>query len=135
MPNGIAVTPDNKRLYVGCNQEEETENVDLRQGNFIAEYLVDETGRVIFNKYIVKFNPPTGPDGIKLGTDGNIYAALRDPYRPGVYIYSTEGILLNKILMEEMPSNLTFSRNEENVLYVTAGGGLYKMKVTGRGFN
>lgn len=127
MPNGIAVTPDNTKLYVGCNQEEETNNENLRIGNFIAEYLINDSGKVSFNKYIAKYIPPTGPDGVKLGRDGNIYAAIRDEYRPGIYVYSSEGVLLQKLMLPEVPSNLTFSNESQNILYVTAGGCLYKI--------
>lgn len=129
MPNGVAVNPDNTKLYVGCNQEIESNKENMLNGNFIAEYFIKPNGDVVFNKYIAKFLPPTGPDGIKLGEDGNIYAALRDDYRPGIYVYSTEGILINKIIMPEVPSNLVFSNEDPNIIYVTAGGSLYLVKL------
>ena len=128
MPNGIAVSPDNTKLYVGCNQEEETNEDNMLIGNFIAEYLIQPNGNVIFNKYIAKFLPPTGPDGIKLGANGNIFAALSDDYRPGIYVYSPAGILLRKVIMPEVPSNLIFSNEDPNIIYVTAGGSLYGVK-------
>lgn len=127
MPNGVAVTPDNKKLYVGCNQEEVTEDENMKNGNFIAEYLIDDEGKVTFNKYVAKFLPPTAPDGIELGNDGNIYAAINDQYRPGIYVYSAKGNLLQKIIMPETPSNLTFANKEQNELYVTASVSLYKV--------
>lgn len=125
IPNGIAVSADNKKLYIGCNDE----NAAEENPNFIAEYLIDEKGKVTFNKYIAKFLPPTGPDGIKLGKDGFIYAALRDPYRPGIYVYSVEGVLLEKVILPEDPSNLTFVNEKQEVMYVTAGGKLYKVEL------
>lgn len=125
MPNGIAVSPDNKKLYVGCNDE----NADEETANFIAEYLVEPNGDVVFNKYIAKFLPPTGPDGIKLGKNGNIYAALRDDYRPGIYVYSTDGVLQQKVILPEVPSNLIFSNENSGIIYVTAGGSLYSVKM------
>lgn len=125
MPNGIAVSSDNKKLYVGCNDE----NADDAHPNFIAEYLIDESGAVKFTKYIAKFLPPTGPDGIKLGKNGFIYAALRDRYRPGIYVYSTEAMLVKKVILPEDPSNLTFKDNSQAVLYVTAGGNLYQVEL------
>lgn len=123
MPNGIAVSPDSKKLYVGCNDE----NADDDNPNFIAEYLIDEEGKVTFNKYIAKFLPPTGPDGIKLGKDGFIYVALRDPYRPGIYVYAPEGVLIEKVILPEDPSNLIFADELQEILYVTAGGNLYRV--------
>ncbi len=125
MPNGITVSPDNRKLYVGCNDE----NADEEIPNFIAEYLINEEGKVTFNKYIAKFLPPTGPDGIKLGKDGFIYAALRDPYRPGIYVYSLEGVLIEKVILPEDPSNLIFADESQEILYVTAGGNLYRVSM------
>lgn len=125
MPNGITVSPDNKKLYVGCNDENPGED----NTNFIAEYLIDKEGKVTFNKYVAKFLPPTSPDGIKLGKDGFIYAALRDPYRPGIYVYSPEGVLIEKVILPEDPSNLIFADESQEILYVTAGGNLYKVSL------
>lgn len=127
MPNGIAVNYENTKLYIGCNGDVRSNKENVRQGNFIAEYLIDDRGKIKFNKYIAKYSPPIGPDGIELGKDGNIYASVRDEDRPGVYIYSTEGELLKKIILPEVPSNLTFSNEDESILYVTAGGSLYKV--------
>jgi len=125
MPNGITVSPDNKKLYVGCNDE----NAGEDNPNFIAEYLLDDKGQLTFNKYIAKFLPPTGPDGIKIGKDGFIYVALRDPYRPGIYVYSPEGVLIEKVILPEDPSNLIFADESQETLYVTAGGNLYKVEL------
>ncbi|HET54826.1 MAG TPA: SMP-30/gluconolactonase/LRE family protein, partial [Ignavibacteria bacterium] len=125
MPNGIAVTPDNKKLYIGCNNE----NAGEDNPNFIAEYLIDDEGQVTFNKYIAKFLPPTGPDGIKLGKNGFVYVALRDPYRPGIYIYSPEGVLIEKVILPEDPSNLIFADESQEVIYVTAGVNLYRVSM------
>ncbi|KUG25426.1 gluconolactonase [hydrocarbon metagenome] len=123
MPNGITVTPDNKKLYVGCNDE----NADEDNPNFISEYLIDKEGNATFNKYLAKYLAPTGPDGIKLDKYGLIYAALRDPYRPGIYVYSSEGMLIEKVILPEDPSNLIFADESQEILYVTAGGNLYKV--------
>ncbi len=125
MPNGITVTTDNKKLYVGCNDE----NAGEDNPNFIAEYLIDEKGQVTFNNYIAKFLPPTGPDGIKIDKDGFIYAALHDLYRPGVYVYTPEGVLIEKVILPEDPSNLIFADESQKTLYVTAGGNLYKVSM------
>lgn len=125
MPNGITVTHDNKKLYVGCNDE----NAGEESSNFIAEYLIDGEGRITFSKYIAKYLAPTGPDGIKLGKDGFIYAALRDPYRPGIYVYSPEGVLIEKVILPEEPSNLIFADELQEILYITAGGNLYRVSL------
>ncbi len=127
MPNGISLSPDEKKLYVGCFEEEQSANPDLKNGNFIAEYQLKDSGNVEFVKYIAKFIPPTGPDGIEVDSKGNIYAAIRDEYLPGIYVYNIEGLLINKIILKDVPSNLEFDNEDENILYVTAGSGLYRI--------
>lgn len=59
------------------------------------------------------------PDGIKVDTEGNVYAGCGD----GVNVWSPGGVLLGKILVKNGTSNFSFGRNgrmfilNENKLY------------------
>lgn len=136
MPNGLALSPDEKKLYVACNDEsgpnDNPEN--FLKGVFIAEYELSALGQTKFIRKIIEFDNGAGPDGIMADSRGNIYAAVRDEANPFVGIYNPEGSLIEKIKLPEVPSNITFGRNKwKNYLFVTAGGSLFKIKLNASG--
>ena len=64
--------------------------------------------------------------------------ALSDGIFPA-YLVASERVLLtkivyhkNKIIMPEVPSNLTFSNINQDIIYVTAGGSLYKVLINNK---
>jgi gluconolactonase len=67
--------------------------------------------------------------------EGNLYVAVRDTTRPGVYVYSPRGQELSYIPTPELPTNVAFGRGADlRTLYVTAGGNLYRIKVKKDGY-
>ncbi|HSD63104.1 MAG TPA: SMP-30/gluconolactonase/LRE family protein [Ignavibacteriaceae bacterium] len=125
MPNGIALSPDEKILYVGCNYEGDKNNKPV-----MAVYkfnLIDEDS-VLFDKKLIEFESEAGPDGIKVSKDGNLFIAVRDENKPQIRVYSPTGELLDSLNLPEVPGNLTFTPGEKE-LYITAGGGLYQVKL------
>jgi gluconolactonase len=127
MPNGVAVSPDQKSLFVGCFDEGDS----LRARRMaILQYDLDEKGEAKFKKVFVDYTPNDGPDGLIFGDDGNLYAAVRDESHPGIYVYDQEGKQINYIATPEIPSNLTFTHHsKEKYMYITAGKSLYRLKV------
>jgi gluconolactonase len=136
MPNGIALSPDERKLYVGCNDEgDQYDNPKhLLEGMFVAEYNIASSGEVEFSKKLIEFKSDAGPDGITIDSKGNLYVAVRDEANPFIGIYNPEGDLIDKINLPEVPSNVTFGKGKwKNVLYITAGGNLYKIKLNSMG--
>ncbi|MGE5352142.1 MAG: SMP-30/gluconolactonase/LRE family protein [Acidobacteriota bacterium] len=135
MPNGIAVSPDEKTLYVGCYDEgSEADSVNKTSGAprmEIMSYDLNEDGSAKLKKVLVKLPTEGGPDGIRLDEKGNIYAAIRNEASPSVKVFSSEGVEIASLPMPEVPSNLTFSR--QGYLYITAGKSLYRIKTLNRG--
>lgn len=128
MPNGIAISPNKKRLYVGCFDESPENNRNILSGMFIASYLFNGDSSVSFEKIIVEYETPVGPDGIETDQYGNLYVAVRDEDDPHIAVYCSEGDLLTKIPIPEVPSNICFGKgNYSNRLYVTAGKSLYEI--------
>ncbi len=133
MPNGIAISPDEKKLYVGCNYEG-----DLQNGIFpiMAIYVFDiNDKRELLNMKIFKLYPSEiGPDGITVDVHGNLYVALRDEINPRTSVYDIFGNQIDELRLPEIPSNLTFGKGKDNnSLFITAGGSLFKIKVQSRG--
>lgn len=146
-PNGVAVSPDQKTLYVVSNDNGTTGIGRLKsEGNKTLEptkkgamtlmaYDLAPDGSAKFRKTLVDYAPQDGPDGLVCDKAGNLYVAVRDETRPGIYVYSPEGKEIGYI-KTEIPTNVGFGRGDAaNVLYITAGKSLYRIKLNAEGYH
>ena len=145
-PNGVVVSPDQKTLYVGVNDqgvedEERLSQEELDKIKNLAQavyaYDLNENGTVDRGHKIVDYLPEAGPDGMDVDKEGNLYVAVRDETAPGIYVYSPEGKQLARILTDEknLPTNVGFGRGDDSdVLYVTAGKSLYRITLNSEGY-
>jgi gluconolactonase len=135
MPNGIAISPKEDKLYVGCNFEGDAEKQRKQETNIFI-YDLDDNGSISNGKIFIDYPDDYGPDGMTVDKEGNLYVALRDEANPGIYIYNSNAKLIDKIPLPEVPSNLTFGSGEnKNYLFITAGGSLYKIKIMSEGLH
>ena len=140
-PNGVAVSPDQKTLYVVSNDNGATDFTRLPEGaplnkNRMAllAYDLAPDGTASFREVLVDYSPQDGPDGMVVDVDGNLYVTVRDVTRPGVAIYSPEGEEL-AFIPTELPTNVGFGRGTESrTLYITAGKSLYRIHVKREGY-
>jgi gluconolactonase len=146
-PNGVAVSPDQKTLYVVSNDNGTTGIGRLKsEGNKVLEptkkgpmtlmaYDLASDGTAKFRKTLVDYAPQDGPDGLVCDKDGNLYVAVRDETRPGIVVYSPEGKELAYI-KTEVPTNVGFGRGAQaKTLYITAGKSLYRIKLNAEGYH
>jgi gluconolactonase len=115
MPNGIAFSPDEKRIYIA----------DSGKGQRVGAFDVKPDGTLSAAVFWME----GGSDGLRVDEKGNIYTTARD----GVRIYSPEGKRLATITFPEVPANCAFGGDDFKTLFVTARTGLYsvKLKVAG----
>ena len=150
-PNGVCVSPDQKSLYVVSNdngataierlaKDEEAEgpvavSESLRKGNMaLMAYDLHEDGTATFRETLVDYAPEDGPDGLICDADGNLVVAVRAESRPGICFYSPKGKEL-AYLETEVPTNVGFGRGDDsNLLYVTAGQSLYRVRLNTHGY-
>jgi gluconolactonase len=140
-PNGVCVSPDQKTLYVISNDNGSTgigrlpADAKLHKGSMaLLAYDLAPDGTARFRKTLVDYAPQDGPDGMVCDVDGNLYVAVRDETRPGIRIYTPEGKELGYI-KSEIPTNVGFGRGKEaKTLYITAGKGLYRIRVNKEGY-
>src|SRR6516165_3866344 len=126
-PNGIALSPDDKTLYVGNS---ETDNpvwmaFPLEGGKLGA-------GKVFFNaSKLVAQKLPGAPDGMKVDTEGNLWATGPG----GVLILSPKGVLLGLIEPATNTANCCFG-DDGSTLYICANHDIARIrtKVKGLGF-
>ena len=146
-PNGVAVSPDQKTLYVVSNDNGTTGIGRLKsEGNktleptkkgamALAAYDLAPDGSAKFRKTLVDYAPQDGPDGLVCDKARNLYVAVRDETRPGIYVYSPEGKEIGYI-KTEVPTNVGFGRGAAaSVLYITAGKSLYRIKLNAEGYH
>ena len=141
-PNGVAISPDQKTLYVVSNDNGTSgmfrlpADTPLRRGSMaLLAYDLHSDGTAKFRKTLVDYAPEDGPDGLAVDTEGNLFVAVRALSRPGIYVYNPEGRELARVPTPVLPTNVGFGRGaERSTLYITAGGNLYRVKTNKQGY-
>lgn len=140
-PNGIVCAPNGETLYVALtdNGEEQSGNSNSAARPVQMKLLAcprRADGTLGPGRVLVDFDGRMGIDGMTVDQQGHIYAAVRDQARPGIVVYTPQGKEIAYIPTSELPSNCCFGRgNEERMLYITAGGGLYRILLNIPGFH
>jgi gluconolactonase len=127
-PNGIALSPDEKTLYVA--------NSDPEQSVWMAFPVKEDgtlgSGKVFFDSTeAAKAKKPGLPDGLKVSQDGTIWATGPG----GVYVFTPDGKHLGTLATGVPTANCGFG-DDGSTLYITADKSLVrvKTKVKGIGF-
>jgi gluconolactonase len=122
-PNGIALSPDEKILYIG--------STDDKLPRWYAYHLNKdgniESGGVLLDATAMKEKAAVkgGADGFKIDKSGNIFASGPD----GINIISPEGKLLGLIKIYNRPvSNCAFNQSKD-VLFITADDLVLRVKL------
>ena len=117
-PNGIAISPDQKTLYIG--------NSDEKNRIWMA-YDIADNGTVTNGHLFADVTPEKDagvPDGMKVDSKGDIWASGPG----GIWVFSPTGKHLGTIKMPEIPANCNWGDDWKS-LYITARTGLYRIKL------
>jgi gluconolactonase len=107
-PNGLALSPDEKLLYIIDTSSYSIFCMDLAKKNLELFY---------------KMNEDAGdgkPDGMRLDERGNIYSTGPG----GIWIIDPSGLLLGHIRIPEIAANLCF---DDRGLFITASTSIYRV--------
>jgi gluconolactonase len=115
-PNGIAISPNGKILYVTNSDERNVRAYDLA-GNGTAS-----------NERVLVSNIEGVPDGIRVDEKGNLYVAASK-----LEVYTPEGKPLGSITLLETPSNCAFGDGDFGSLFITARASLYRVRLNVKG--
>ena len=116
-PNGLAFSPDERRLYLADTRRRHIRAFDVTPDGALAG------GDVLAECDAGSF------DGLRVDDRGMIWAAAHD----GVHCYHPDGTRLGRILLPEIASNLVFGGQKRNVLFMTASTSLYAIRLTVNG--
>jgi gluconolactonase len=137
-PNGIAISPDQKSLYVAATDSGAFgavgDGLSVSSGRMaILAYDLNADGSARFRKQLVDLAGRGYADGLTVDRAGNIYCGC-GPL--GVRVFSPEGEEIAAIPIPAETTNVEFGRGaDKNLLYVTAGKGLYRIRLNAEGFH
>lgn len=135
-PNGIAVSRDQKYLYVTDNDILRADRridpgaLTRNGGIYLVRYNLSPEGMPSNRTVIVDFSgdPAGGVDGIDVDSEGNIYAAVQTS-RPGIGVYDRDGKQLAFVPTPERPANVALARvGKRNWLYIAMGRKLLRIE-------
>ncbi|MFC0771991.1 SMP-30/gluconolactonase/LRE family protein [Terrimonas alba] len=122
-PNGLAFSPDEKYLYV-TNWDIR----DIHHTKTLWRYEVQADGTLKNGKIFFDFNfteDDEALDGIKVDKEGNLFVSAPG----GLWILSSEGKIVGKIVTPERPANMAWGDKDGKTLYMTAHTSLYKIRI------
>jgi len=122
-PNGIALSPDEKTLYVAQSNPSEANWTAFQldaSGNVVGQ------GRELLNVTDRVGKEPGLPDGMTVDAEGNLWASGPG----GIYVLTGDGKLLGRIVTGEKTSNCTFGPG--GYLYMTVDSMLCRIKTNAK---
>lgn len=137
-PNGIALSPDEKYLYVGnwprsltgqeLRKEDEPVSEIGDRHKAIMRYEVQPDGTLKNGKLFFDFTNASGEDGldgIKVDRKGNLYVSAPG----GLWVISPEGKHLGTIITPRHVHNMAWGDADGKTLFLCARSGLYRVRL------
>lgn len=124
-PNGLAFSPDERRLYVAETGDQTTD--DPRQ--YIRVFDVSPDGKRLSGGDVFHKVEPGNADGFRIDEHGNLWSSAGD----GVHCIDPTGKLLGKVLVPHTVANVAFGGLRKNRLFIAASHTLYAIFLNCRG--
>lgn len=115
-PNGLAFSPEQRRLYVA----------DSSARRHLRVFVVDEAGNLAGGRVFLDMSsaPPGVPDGLKVDQAGNLYCTGPQ----GIWVIDPNGTHLGTIALPEAPANCAWGDADWCSLFITARTSLYRIR-------
>jgi gluconolactonase len=118
-PNGLALSPDERYLYVG--------NWDP-QRKVVMRYELDGTDAILdasVHYDMTGAEDEDAIDGLKVDQAGNLYVCGPS----GIWVLSPDGTHLGTLRLPESPHNLAWGDHDARTLYITAQTSIYRLRM------
>jgi len=113
MPNGLAFSADERVLYVSDSGRRHLRRFDVAgDGSLSGGSVISECDAGTY-------------DGLRLDDGGRLWVAAHD----GVHCLDPDGVLLGKLHVSEIASNLTFGGPRGNDLFITTATSVYAARL------
>lgn len=118
-PNGLALSPDGKTLYVANTQ-----------GTYLVAYSVLIDGSLTNKRDFAELEIPegieiSGADGMASDIEGNLYVATTQGL--GIQIFNSNGDYLGNIDVPTATNNVTFGGVNNQTIFISAQDGIYSI--------
>ena len=124
-PNGLAFSPDERRLYV-------VESGVLPRR--IRVFDVDALGHLSNDRVFFTADEDGAPDGFRCDVDGNLWAGWgTGAGHDGVTVFAPDATPIGRIALPERCANLCFGGPSRNRLFMAASQSLYSLYVNTQG--
>jgi len=137
-PNGLAFSPDYRRLYVVSTGKGPGDTGPGGKGDMFV-FDVGADMKLANPKRFADFTidgVKCSPDGVRCDVDGNVWCssnAGRAVGYNGVTIWSPDGRLMGRIRLPEVCANLCFGGPKRNRLFMAASQSIYAVYVNTQG--
>ncbi len=137
-PNGLAFSPDYKRLYVVSTGRGPGDTHAGGKGELFAFEVTPNntlTGQKLFTDFMID-GVKARADGVRCDVEGNVWCssnAGRAVGYSGVTVWTPDGKLIGRIRLPEVCGNLCFGGPKRNRLFMAASQSLYAVYVNTQG--
>jgi gluconolactonase len=124
IPNGLAFSPDEKKLYI-------TDDDPDRFGWLVYDVTGDgliENGRDFYSAAELRKTRPGSPDGLRVDKHGNIFSSGPG----GIYVFTPDATLLGMFETGVPTSNCAWGE-DGSTLFITANTAVYRIKLLTKG--
>jgi gluconolactonase len=118
MPNGVALSPDGRHLYVGSDTQNRLWRLPLAEDGRVG--TPERFGDAVTLKV---------PDGLCVDDLGRVYVASNSDDVSAILVLGKDGHPAGRIPIPARPSNCTFGGQDRRTLYVTTLHAIYELRV------
>jgi gluconolactonase len=127
-PNGLAFSPDEKKLYVVASRAEPNRTI-------VVYDVLSGGAKLGKGKVFIDAGKGGSPDGFRVDVDGNLWCGwgMGSDELDGVRIFNAKGKPIGHITLPERCANVCFGGRYRNRLFMAASHSLYSLYVNTQG--